>query len=125
MGNNVNKLLATIDHGKQKHVKKSMEKLFDTFDKDKTGYLENDQFESLLQDLVKYIETEADLIGDVPGGFEKETHDWIKDTLDSNHDGKCSRDEFMKGIEKVLHEELAKVKEKVPDLRTLGGSEGL
>uniref|UniRef100_A0A7S0ZVT5 EF-hand domain-containing protein n=1 Tax=Noctiluca scintillans TaxID=2966 RepID=A0A7S0ZVT5_NOCSC len=128
MGNKVNKMLAAIDQSEDKDkVRRAMEELFQKYDTNNSGYLDrhgkNDQFELLLHNLVQYIEDEANRLGHVPEGFETETHDWIKGTMDANGDGKCSREEFMSSIEKVLHDEHAIIKEKASHVRTLGGSE--
>ena len=105
-----------------------MEALWHKYDTDKSGVLEKhgkkDEFEALVKDLTKYVEDELKLkleandIFKLPDGFRETTHDWIKATLDANGDGKCSKEEFLQAIEKILNDTDEGSSRRAHDLRT-------
>ena len=82
----------------QKNIRKVAKELFNRFDKDKSGFIEQDELRELLITVSKQL--------NLPILTEKEIEEGLKQ-LDNNNDGKLQFDEFLKFYEQ-LYEEVMK-----------------
>eukprot|EP01003_Olkasia_polycarbonata_P000576 NODE_1117_length_603_cov_732.920578_g1043_i0.p1 GENE.NODE_1117_length_603_cov_732.920578_g1043_i0~~NODE_1117_length_603_cov_732.920578_g1043_i0.p1 ORF type:complete len:110 (-),score=44.93 NODE_1117_length_603_cov_732.920578_g1043_i0:148-477(-) len=104
MGAKPGSLLKKIDAGKEGDAKtdKALDKLFNTYDKDKSGLLEGEEFSKLLNDVSKYVHDEVEAMAAGDQYDEEAVRAWVTQWMDPSGDGKCSLAEMKKGLQVVL-----------------------
>eukprot|EP00178_Gracilaria_changii_P022155 TRINITY_DN65677_c0_g1_i1.p1 TRINITY_DN65677_c0_g1~~TRINITY_DN65677_c0_g1_i1.p1 ORF type:complete len:105 (+),score=16.52 TRINITY_DN65677_c0_g1_i1:28-342(+) len=99
MGGKPSALLAKIDAGKEGDAKteKLVHKLFTSYDKDKSGQIDGDEFQKFIFDVTKYVK------GELGEEYEEEAiRNWVKAWLDPNGNCKITLQDLQAGIHTVL-----------------------
>eukprot|EP01001_Neometanema_parovale_P000793 NODE_10898_length_572_cov_74.962138_g10620_i0.p1 GENE.NODE_10898_length_572_cov_74.962138_g10620_i0~~NODE_10898_length_572_cov_74.962138_g10620_i0.p1 ORF type:complete len:105 (+),score=43.70 NODE_10898_length_572_cov_74.962138_g10620_i0:73-387(+) len=99
MGGNAGKMLKSIDNA-EGGASKEIDKLFNKFDKDKSGELSGAEYDSFMAEGTKYMLADLKQAGH---DYDEATiKGWLKQWIDPNGDGKISRAEMQANLKAVL-----------------------
>uniref|UniRef100_A0A7S1FBS7 EF-hand domain-containing protein n=1 Tax=Noctiluca scintillans TaxID=2966 RepID=A0A7S1FBS7_NOCSC len=102
MGNVSNReLMKRIDDEDGVKMLQAVDQLFANYDSDKSGVLEGQEFNKLLDDLTLYFYEKCE--AKEPGTHSRrEIWNWLKRWLDTNADDRCERHELEANLKKLM-----------------------
>eukprot|EP00450_Noctiluca_scintillans_P015000 CAMPEP_0194510914 /NCGR_PEP_ID=MMETSP0253-20130528/42403_1 /TAXON_ID=2966 /ORGANISM="Noctiluca scintillans" /LENGTH=114 /DNA_ID=CAMNT_0039354195 /DNA_START=80 /DNA_END=424 /DNA_ORIENTATION=- len=79
-----------------------MKKLFNAYDNNQNGFLEVEEFDILLDQLTEYFLSKKKTNGQEDTGKKTRVRTWLKQWLDPNEDGTCSKEELESALKLLL-----------------------